>query len=184
MACKKQRVDSVVADLKLKKVSSHRLNEINTSRITKSPKLASENYNKRKKRKFTYQKPLLDDSKLKNFSQDSLSDNKSVSKKRKKEPQVKVKLNFKRKPGKDEHQKKDHPKIIDNIEHENMPSISACDICKISISDAVLHCNLSLKEYHPYCAHPMCNFPDKFPNQIYVCPNCIHNNNSSFHHFV
>ena len=78
---KKQRVDSIVVDLKLKKISSHRLYEINTSRITKSPKLASENYNKKKKRKFTYQKPLPDDSKLKNFFQDSPSDNKSVSKK-------------------------------------------------------------------------------------------------------
>ena len=30
----------------------------------------------------------------------------------------------------------------------------------------------------------MSNLPNKFPNQTYVCPNCIHNNNSSFHHFV
>ena len=30
----------------------------------------------------------------------------------------------------------------------------------------------------------MCNFPEKFPNQTYVCPNCIHINISSFHHFV
>ena len=49
LASKKQRVGSVVADLKLKKISSHRSYEINTSRITKSAKLASENYNKRKK---------------------------------------------------------------------------------------------------------------------------------------
>ena len=168
--------------MKLKKILSHRLCEIKTSRITKSPKLASESYNKRKKRKFTYQKPLPDDSKLNIFFQDSPSDNKSVSKKRKKESQVKVKLNFKRKAWKRETSVKDYPKIIDNIEHENMPSISVCDTCKISISNAVLHFNLCLKEYHPYCAHPMSNFPDKFPNQTYVCLSCIHNNNSSFHH--
>ena len=95
-----------------------------------------------------------------------------------------MKLNFKRKAWKRETSEKDYPKIIDNIEHENMPSISVCDTCKISISNAVLHFNLCLKEYHPYCAHPMSNFPDKFPNQTYVCPSCIHNNNSSFHHFV
>ena len=47
-----------------------------------------------------------------------------------------------------------------------------------------MHCNLCLKEYHPYCVHPMCNFPEKFPNQTYVCPNCIQNNSSSFHHFA
>ena len=41
LASKKQRVDLVVADLKLKKISSHRLYQISTSRITKSPKLAS-----------------------------------------------------------------------------------------------------------------------------------------------
>ena len=71
--------------------------------------------------------------------------NKSISKKRRKESQVKVKLNFKRKQGKEKHHKKDHPKIIDNIEHDNMPSISVCDTCKISISDAILHCNHALK---------------------------------------
>ena len=95
-----------------------------------------------------------------------------------------MKLNFKLKQGKEEHQKKDHPSIIDNIEHENMCSIYVCDTCKISISDAILHCNLCLKEYHPYCAHPLSNFPGKFPNQTYVCPNCIHNNNPSVYHFV
>ena len=57
-------------------------------------------------------------------------------------------------------------------------------LVKYQLTNAILHCNLRLKEYHPYCAHPMSNFPDKFPNQTYVWPNCIHNNNSSFHHFV
>ena len=65
-----------------------------------------------------------------------------------------------------------------------MSSIYVCDICKISINVAILHCNLCLKEYHQFCAHPLSNFPDKFPNQTYVCPNWIHNNNSSFHHSV
>ena len=65
-----------------------------------------------------------------------------------------------------------------------MSSMYVCDICKLSINVAILHCNLCLKEYHSYCAYPMSNFPDKFPNQTYVCPNCIHNNNSSFHYFV
>ena len=122
------------------------------------------------------------DSKLKNFFEDSPSDNKR--KKREKELQVKVKIDFKRKQGKQEDSKKGHPKIIDNIEHENIPNISVCDTCKISTNNSILHCNLCLKEYHPYCAHPMCDFPEKFPSQTYVCPNCIHNNISSFHHFV
>lgn len=110
--------------------------------------------------------------------------NKSISKKRRKESQVKVKLNFKRKQGKQKHHKKDHPKIIGNIEHDNMLSMSVCDTCKISISNAILHCNSCLKDYHPYFVQPMFNFPDKFPNQTFVYPNCIHNNNSSSHHFV
>ena len=63
----------------------------------------SENCNKREKRKFTFQKPLPDDSKLKKFFQDTPSDNKS--KKKEKESQVKVRLNFKRKQGKQEHRK-------------------------------------------------------------------------------
>ena len=53
-----------------------------------------------------------------------------------------------------------------------MPSISVCDTCKLSISDAILLCNLCLKEYHPYCSHPISNFPDRFPKQTYVYPNC------------
>ena len=48
-----QRVDSVIADLKLKEISSLGIFEINTSHIGKPPKLASEKYGKRKKRKFT-----------------------------------------------------------------------------------------------------------------------------------
>lgn len=51
LANNKQRVDLVVADLKLKKIPSHRLYEINTSRITKYPQLASENYKNKKKKK-------------------------------------------------------------------------------------------------------------------------------------
>ena len=30
----------------------------------------------------------------------------------------------------------------------------------------------------------MSKFPDKFPDETYVYPNCIHNNNSSFHLFI
>ena len=81
----------------LKKLSSHRLYKTSTSRIIKSPKLASESYNKGKNRKFTYQKPLADDSKLKDFFQGSSSDKKSIPKKSKNKLQVKAKLNFKRK---------------------------------------------------------------------------------------
>ena len=54
----------MIADLKLKKVSSLRMFEINTSRIGKPLKLASEKYGKRKKRKFMYQKPPSCDVKL------------------------------------------------------------------------------------------------------------------------
>ena len=64
LSAKTQRVDSVIADLKLKKKSSLRMFEINTSRIGKPPKLASEKYGKRKKRKFTYQEPPLFDAEL------------------------------------------------------------------------------------------------------------------------
>ena len=30
----------------------------------------------------------------------------------------------------------------------------------------------------------MSTFPDKFSDETYIYPNCIHNNNSSFHHFI
>ena len=56
LANNKQRVDVVAADLKLKKIPSHRLYEINTSRITKYPKLASENYKNKKKKKIYWPK--------------------------------------------------------------------------------------------------------------------------------
>ena len=64
LTTKTQRVDSVIADLKLKKVSSLRMFEINRSRIGKPPKLVSEKYGKRKKHKFTYQEPPLCDGEL------------------------------------------------------------------------------------------------------------------------
>ena len=57
MSTKQEKVDSVVADLKSKKISSHQLYQINLSRIEKKAKLASKNYVKTKKRKFRYQKP-------------------------------------------------------------------------------------------------------------------------------
>ena len=57
LSTKKQRVDSVIADLKSKKISSHRLYQINLSRTEKKAKLATENYTKSKKLKFSYQKP-------------------------------------------------------------------------------------------------------------------------------
>lgn len=62
--------------------------------------------------------------------------------------------------------------------------MSVHSTCKISISDAFLHWNSCLKEYHLSCAFLMSNFPNKFPNQIYASLNCINNNNSSFHHFA
>ena len=64
VSTKIQRVDPVIADLKLKKVSSPRMFEIHTSRIGKSPKLGSEKYGKRKKLKFTYEERPSCDSKL------------------------------------------------------------------------------------------------------------------------
>ena len=103
LASKKQKVDSVAADLRLKKISSYCLDEINTSRITKNPKLASENYNERKKRKLLTKNKVnnfIIYSKVNNFFQDSPANDKSVSKKRKKESQVKFKLSFNRKQGK------------------------------------------------------------------------------------
>ena len=51
---KKQRVKNVNS----KRISSHRLYQVNLSRIEKkNKKLATENYAKSKKRKFSYQKP-------------------------------------------------------------------------------------------------------------------------------
>ena len=57
LSTKQEKVDSVVADLKSKKISSHQLYQINLSRTEKKAKLASKNYVKTKKRKFRYQKP-------------------------------------------------------------------------------------------------------------------------------
>ena len=57
LSTKKQRVDSVMADLRSKKISSHRLYQINLFRAEEKAKLAIENYAKTKKRKFSHQKP-------------------------------------------------------------------------------------------------------------------------------
>ena len=56
MSTKTQRVDSVMADLKSKKMSSHQIYQINLSRTEEKAKLAIENYAKTKKRKFSHQK--------------------------------------------------------------------------------------------------------------------------------
>ena len=95
MSTKKQRVDSVIADLKSKKISSHRLYQINLSRTEKKAKLARENYAKSKKRKFSYQKPPSG-VKLDNIINEvSSSDpNKKI---RNKEKKLQVQFNFRRK---------------------------------------------------------------------------------------
>ena len=55
--------------------------------------------------------------------------------------EVKVKLNFIKKQGKEEHWEKDHPEITDNIEHENMPKIFVCDTCKNQLAMQFCNCN-------------------------------------------
>ena len=52
------------------------------------------------------------------------------------------------------------------------------------ISVIYLTCTLCAKVYHLSCAHPLSNFGDNVPSLTYVCPGCVHNNNTSFHHFL
>ena len=74
-------------------------------------------------------------------------------------------------------QKKDAPKVTD----EKFP---VCDSCKSAVDVIYLTCTLCTKVYHFSCAHPLSSFGDNVPSLIYVCPGCVHNNNTSFHHFL
>ena len=73
--------------------------------------------------------------------------------------------------------KKDAPKVTD----EKFP---VCDSCKSAVDVIYLTCTLCTKVYHFSCAHPLSNFGDNVPSLTYVCPGCVHNNNTSFHHFL
>ena len=59
-----------------------------------------------------------------------------------------------------------------------------CDSCKSAVDVIYLTCTLCTKVYHFSCAHPLSNFGDNVPSLTYVCPGCVHNNNTSFHHFL
>ena len=72
--------------------------------------------------------------------------------------------------------KKDASKVTD----EKFP---VSDSCKSAVDVIYLTCTLCTKVYHFSCAHPLSNFGDNVPSLIYVSPGCVHNNNTSFHHF-
>ena len=74
-------------------------------------------------------------------------------------------------------QKKDASKVTD----EKFP---VCDSCKSAVDVIYLTCTFCNKVYHFSCAHPLSNFGDNVPNLTYVCPGCVHNNNTLFHHFL
>ena len=73
--------------------------------------------------------------------------------------------------------KKDASKVTD----EKFP---VSDSCKSAVDVIYLTCTLCTKVYHFSCAHPLSNFGDNVPSLTYVCPGCVHNNNTSFHHFL
>ena len=96
LSTKTQRVDSVIADLKLKKILSLRMFEINTSRIGKPLNLASEKYGKQKKRKFTYQESHSCDAKL-NKLFEGATKTEPTEKKKKEQSKLKIRFNFRNK---------------------------------------------------------------------------------------
>ena len=73
--------------------------------------------------------------------------------------------------------KKDASKATDE-------KFSVCESCKSAVDVIYLTCTLFTKVYHFPCAHPFSNFGDNVPNLTYICPDCVHNNNTSFHHFL
>ena len=93
---------------------------------------------------------------------------KRKEKKKKKNHKVKVKSQC---------QKKDASKVTD----EKFP---VRDNCKSAVDVIYLTCTLCNKVYHFSCAHPLSNFGDNVPSLTYVCPGCVHNSNTLFHHFL
>ena len=120
--------------------------EINTSRIGKPLKLASEKYGKRKKRKFMYQKPPSCDVKL-NKLFEGATKTEPAEKKKKEDSELKIRFNF-RKENKKNQVKKSESKQRQGTKSHN------CDICKILINEVYLKCNLCNKYYNWVCAHP------------------------------
>ena len=83
----------MIADLKLKKVSSLWIFEINTSQFGKPCKLVSEMYGKRKKRKFTYQESSSCNAKW-NKLFEGATKTEPTEKKKKEESELKISFNF------------------------------------------------------------------------------------------
>ena len=166
----------MIADLNLKKVSSLRMFEINTSWIGKPPKLASEKYGKRKKRKFTYQERPSCGAKL-NKLFEGATKTEPTEKEKKEECEFEIRFNFRNKNKKSQLQKSELKQGQGTKSHN-------CEICKLLINEVYLKCNLCDKYYHSVCAHPFSNAIEQIAGQAYVCTNCIHDKNSSFYYFL
>ena len=166
----------MITDLKLKNISSLRKFEINTSRIGKPRKLASEKYGKRKKRKFTYQKPPSCDAKL-NKLFESATKTEPTEKRKKEESELKIRFNFRNK------NKKSRVKKSASKQRQGTKSHN-CEICKLLINEVYLQYNLCNKCYHSVWAQHFSGAIEQIAGQAYVCNNCIHDKNSSFHYFL
>ena len=167
----------------------------------KKAKLAAENYGKSKTWKFSYQKPPSG-VKLDNIINEVLSTDpnkkcqirkrrynflifvqqfhfrqKSLIRKTIKSRSKKKKKKKKNKEKKKERKKKNASKVKD----EKLP---VCDSCKSAVDVIYLTCALCIKVYHFSCAHPLSNFGYNVSSLTYVCPWCVYNNNTLFHHFL
>ena len=111
----------MIADLNLKKVSSLRMFEINSSQIGKPPKLASEKYGKRKKCKFTYQKRPSCGAKL-NKLFEGAAKTEPTEKEKKEESEFEIRFNFRNKNKKSQ-LKKSESKQRQGTKFHN------CEIC-------------------------------------------------------
>ena len=156
------------------------------SRAEEKAKLATENYGKTKKGKFSYQKPPSG-VKLENIINE-VSSSEPNKIKTNKEKKLHVQFNFRRKKSSEKEKKnKEKPstqgqkKTASKVTDKKFP---VCDSCKSIVDNIYLTCTLCTKVYHFSCAHPLSNFGDNVPSLTYVCPGCVHNNNTSFHHFL
>ena len=88
---------------------------------------------------------------------------------------------LKRKEKKEKPWSQDLQKDVLKVTDEKFP---VCDSSKSAVDVIYLTCTLCAKVYHFSCAHPLSNFGDNVPSLTYVCPGCVHNNSTSFHHFL
>jgi len=190
MSSKMQRADIVITELKSRKFSSHRINQVQSSKKGKV-KLATENYKKSRKRSFTYQSsPNFN--KFRKLEKDIIKEEcENVSpiandRKTKAAPSSTTTPSTKMTNQPKNESKSTRTPIVKKPKVKaNKKATILCQVCKTKDTKKnILSCNLCSNNYHPACIHPTSVFTDEFPTDTYICKHCIKSTYTSLASFI